>query len=319
MRRLGDLVWERDGTVVSAQARVGDVRVEPGFRGRTQRTIARLEDDTGSIDATWFGRRFIERRLAVGAEIVVSGKVKHFGRRLTLDNPEFQVVADDTELLHAGRIVPVYPLTAGLTSIRLRAAIREALDRAGYAYPEYLPAGHRRRGAARAHRPGDRGGPLPGLLRGPGRGPSTARLRRALCTPARDGPAAPPADPRRGAAGRARCRRGRVRPVGDRLVSGRPGRPARRTDRGPGRHDDGDPRRPGPPDADASAAPGRRRVGQDRGRGVRPRGHRPGRPPGSAARADRPPRPAAPRDRRVRCSTASASGSRCSPGRSGRT
>jgi ATP-dependent DNA helicase RecG len=140
MRRLGDLVWERDGTVVSAQARVGDVRVEPGFRGRTQRTIARLEDDTGAIDATWFGRRFIERRLPVGAEIVVSGKVKHFGRRLTLDNPEFQVVAEDTELLHAGRIVPVYPLTAGLTSIRLRAAIREALDKAGYAYPEYLPA-----------------------------------------------------------------------------------------------------------------------------------------------------------------------------------
>jgi ATP-dependent DNA helicase RecG len=139
MRHLGALVWEQDGTVVSAKARVGDVRVEPGFRGRTQRTIARLEDHTGSIDATWFGRRFIERRLAVGAEVVVSGKVKHFGRRLTLDNPEFQVVAEDTELLHAGRIVPVYPLTAGLTSIRLRAAIREALDKAGYAYPEYLP------------------------------------------------------------------------------------------------------------------------------------------------------------------------------------
>ena len=139
MRKLGDLVWGLDGTIVSAQARVRDVRVEPGFRGRTQRTIARLEDDTGSIDATWFGRRFIERRLQVGAEIVVSGKVKRFGRRLTLDNPEFQVVAEDTELLHAGRIVPVYPLTAGLTSIRLRAAIREALDKAGHAYPEYLP------------------------------------------------------------------------------------------------------------------------------------------------------------------------------------
>jgi len=140
MRKLGDLTWEQDGTVVSAQARVGDVRVQPGFRGRTQRTIATLEDDTGSIDATWFGRRYIERRLPIGAEIVVSGKVKHFGRRLTLDNPEFQVVAEETELLHAGRIVPVYPLTAGLTSIRLRAAIREALDKAGYAYPEYMPS-----------------------------------------------------------------------------------------------------------------------------------------------------------------------------------
>ena len=140
MRKLGDLFMEQDGTVVSVQATVGDVRVEPGFRGRIQRTIARLEDDTGSIDATWFGRRFIERRLPVGAEVVVSGKIKHFGRRLTFDNPEFQVLAGETEVLHAGRIVPVYPLTAGLTAARLRTAIREALDIAGHAYPEYLPA-----------------------------------------------------------------------------------------------------------------------------------------------------------------------------------
>ena len=140
MRKLGQLSMEQEGTVVSVQARVGDVRVEPGFRGRIQRTIARLEDDTGSIDATWFGRRFIERRLPVGGEVVVSGKIKHFGRRLTLDNPEFQVLTGETEVLHAGRIVPVYPLTSGLTAARLRGAIREALDKAGHAYPEYLPA-----------------------------------------------------------------------------------------------------------------------------------------------------------------------------------
>ncbi len=140
MRKLGDLFMEQDGSVLSVQARVRAVRVEPGFRGRTQRTIAQLEDDTGSIDATWFGRRFIERRLPIGAEIVVSGKVKHFGRRLTFDNPEFQVLAGDTAILHAGRIVPVYPLTAGLTAARLRTAIRAALDVAGHAYPEYLPS-----------------------------------------------------------------------------------------------------------------------------------------------------------------------------------
>ena len=140
MRKLGQLSMEQDGTVVSVQARVGDVRVEPGFRGRIQRTIARLEDDTGSVDATWFGRRFIERRLPVGGEVVVSGKIKHFGRRLTFDNPEFQVLTGETEVLHAGRIVPVYPLTSGLTAARLRSAIREALDKAGHAYPEYLPA-----------------------------------------------------------------------------------------------------------------------------------------------------------------------------------
>jgi ATP-dependent DNA helicase RecG len=140
MRQLGELVWVEEGTVVSARVRVADVRVEPSFRRRIQRTIAHLEDDTGTIDATWFGRRFIERRLFPGAEIIVSGKLKRFGRKLTIDNPDFQPVGRDDELLHVGRIVPVYRLTAGLTAARLRIAMREALDRAGSGYGEYLPA-----------------------------------------------------------------------------------------------------------------------------------------------------------------------------------
>ena len=138
MRELGDLTWVADGTIVSARVRVTGLRVEPTFRRRVQRTIATLSDDTGTAQATWFGRRFIERRLHQGDWIVVSGKVKRFSGRLTFDNPEFQ--RDDREVLHAGRIVPVYRLTAGLTAARLRAAIREALDRAGHAYPEYLPS-----------------------------------------------------------------------------------------------------------------------------------------------------------------------------------
>ena len=139
LSRLGDLVWAEEGTVVSARVRVDDVRVEASWRRRVQRTIARLSDETGDIEATWFGRRFIERRLRKGQEIVVSGRLKRFGRRWTIDNPEFQAVEGDGEVLHAGRIVPVYRLTAGLTAARLRVAIREALDRAGDAYPEYLP------------------------------------------------------------------------------------------------------------------------------------------------------------------------------------
>jgi ATP-dependent DNA helicase RecG len=139
LRRLGDLVWVPEGTPISARVTVRDVRVEPTFRRRVQRTTAILEDDSGTIDATWFGRRFIERRLHVGQPIVVSGKLKHFGRKLTLDNPEFQP-DDGSALLHAGRIVPIYRLTAGLTANRLRISVRAALDRVGAGYPEYLPA-----------------------------------------------------------------------------------------------------------------------------------------------------------------------------------
>lgn len=139
LRRLGDLLLEPDGTIVSARVTVSDLRVEPTYRRRVQRTVATLEDESGTAQATWFGRRFIERRLGPGSRVVVSGKVRRFGRQLTFDNPEFQN-DDGSALLHAGRIVPVYPLTAGLTAARLRGLMRAALDRAGATYPEYLPA-----------------------------------------------------------------------------------------------------------------------------------------------------------------------------------
>lgn len=144
MQHLGDLGAMDDGAVVSAQVRVVDIHVEASWRRRIQRTVARLEDDTGTVKATWFGRRYIERRLHAGDEIVVSGRLKRFGRDLLIDNPEFQAVEADGQVLMAGRIVPVYRLTAGLTAARLRVAMREALDGAGHAYPEYLPAGLRR-------------------------------------------------------------------------------------------------------------------------------------------------------------------------------
>ena len=141
---IADLRDRDDGTVVSVQAVVEGVRVEASFRRRIQRTVAELRDDTGRISATWFGRRFIERRLRAGQEIVVSGRLKRFKGVLSIDNPEFQSVEGAGEVLMAGRIVPVYRLTAGLTAARLRVAMREALDRAGFAYPEYLPADLRR-------------------------------------------------------------------------------------------------------------------------------------------------------------------------------
>ncbi len=142
MRRLGDLHAAPDGAVVSATVRVTDIRVQPAYRRRVQITTAFLADDSGTAEATWFGRRFIERRLRPGDEVIISGKVKKRGFGVVFDAPEFQR-ADAVSLLHVGRIVPVYRLTAGLTAGRLRQAMREALDKAGFAYPEYLPAGIR--------------------------------------------------------------------------------------------------------------------------------------------------------------------------------
>jgi ATP-dependent DNA helicase RecG len=138
LRTLAQLRTETEGSVISARVQLTGLRVERTFRRRIQRTTAYLRDETGEAEATWFGRRFIERRLKEGDWLVVSGRVKQRGFLPTFDNPEFQR-DDGSTLLHAGRIVPVYRLTAGLTARVLRTAIRSALDRFGAQLDEYLP------------------------------------------------------------------------------------------------------------------------------------------------------------------------------------
>ncbi len=133
-----DLAWVPDGEVASARLQVRSVSEKPTFRRHIQRTIAYLADETGEAEAVWFGRRFIANRLRIGQWVVVSGKIKRRGFTTEFDNPDFQV-DDGSLLLHAGRIVPVYRLTAGLTATTLRRAIRQALDKVGALYPEYLP------------------------------------------------------------------------------------------------------------------------------------------------------------------------------------
>jgi len=138
MRTLAELATVEEGTPVSARVQVRSLRVEQTIRRRVQRTTALLADGSGEAEATWFGRRYIERRLHEGDWVVISGRLKRRGWTTVFDNPEFSP-DDGSAVLHAGRIVPIYRLTAGLTVTRLRTVIRAALDRAGRHYPEYLP------------------------------------------------------------------------------------------------------------------------------------------------------------------------------------
>jgi ATP-dependent DNA helicase RecG len=125
LRPLGELIPDEKQ---SARVRVEAIRVEPGFGRRPQRVIAQLTDQTGSAEAIWFGRRYVERRLQQGDEIIVSGKVTQRGWRPQFTSPEFSPAG--RESVHTARVVPVYHLTAGVTQKRLRELLARIMDRA---------------------------------------------------------------------------------------------------------------------------------------------------------------------------------------------
>ncbi len=137
---LQSLRFVAPDTVVSARATVLRVRAGRTARRGIQVVTADLADGTGAAEAQWYGRQFVERRLHEGDDLLFSGKLRKRGASVLLDNPVFQ--PPDGDLVHVGRIVPVYRLTAGLPIRTLRAAIRAALDRLP-PYPEYLGPGIR--------------------------------------------------------------------------------------------------------------------------------------------------------------------------------
>jgi ATP-dependent DNA helicase RecG len=125
-------------------ARVTDLRVEKTWRRGVQRTIATLVDDSGAVDAIWYGRRFIERRLTVGTTIVATGRVKAMGWTMQLEAPEFSPIGGGDQV-SAGRIVPIYRLTRGVTALSLRRAVRALLDQFGADLVDPLPGSVRSR------------------------------------------------------------------------------------------------------------------------------------------------------------------------------
>ncbi len=77
-------------------------------------TEATLEDASGQVRLIWFNQRFVAQSLKQGMIIRASGKVTRDNRGFTLTNPAFENASRDAT--HTGRLVPIYPETAGLTS-----------------------------------------------------------------------------------------------------------------------------------------------------------------------------------------------------------
>jgi len=98
-----------------------------------------LEDGTGRLHCRWWNLPFMENHFQVGDEVMVFGKVRSL-KPTTMDHPETEVIESGEErFLHVQRLVPIYPLTEGLTQRWLRGLIWRTLEQHASALPDPWP------------------------------------------------------------------------------------------------------------------------------------------------------------------------------------
>jgi len=112
-------------------------------RGRKTRYQVIIRDKNSFLTLIWFeGIRFVKNRFKEGDTVVASGDVRFYDG-LQIPHPEFEIISKKgEELVHTGRVIPIYPSTAELKKLHLdsrgmRNILKPFLDR--YQIKETLP------------------------------------------------------------------------------------------------------------------------------------------------------------------------------------
>lgn len=133
MRPLNRL---QPGEVVTVMAEVRTVAKKIGRGGRPYLLVV-LDDGTSLLQVAFFGQLWLQRQFKNSSQIVLSGKVDLFRGKLMMTNPEWEML--ERENLHTNRIVPVYPLTKGLSARTMRRLMHQVVDHWKDRIPDYMP------------------------------------------------------------------------------------------------------------------------------------------------------------------------------------
>ncbi len=117
-----------------------------GFKKNKKITILEIHisDGTGIITAKWFNQPYIKNNFGKGQEIVISGTIKksYRGNGYEIVNPEYEIIEEDSDLIHTSRIVPIYRVTEGISTRLMRTMMYTILstykDRIIDPLPEYI-------------------------------------------------------------------------------------------------------------------------------------------------------------------------------------
>jgi ATP-dependent DNA helicase RecG len=113
------------GETVTVRGTIKTIATRFSFRTRTQLAEAIVSDSTGSIKVVWFNQGYVAKQLKHGDEVLLSGKVDNY-KGLQLVNPVHEKITE--EMIHTGRLVPVYRLPEGLYNRTFRGFMSQALE-----------------------------------------------------------------------------------------------------------------------------------------------------------------------------------------------
>lgn len=116
------------GTVVRVRER----------QGRFPLVTVDLADETGTVQAKWFGRRHLFGRIAPGERLFVAGRVTRAGLLPEINVTTHRVLPPGE--VYEGEIVPVYAATKELPSRTIRTVIAKNLERMIAAHGDPLPS-----------------------------------------------------------------------------------------------------------------------------------------------------------------------------------
>ncbi|MDD4495301.1 MAG: ATP-dependent DNA helicase RecG [Eubacteriales bacterium] len=135
IKKISELV---DGETCSILLTVKSKVTE--IRPRRNLTIQKIHvgDDTGSSVVTWFNRPYLKKTIFPGNKYIFYGKIARRGLFTEVQNPSFEKYFEG-ETVQSLRILPIYPLTAGLTQNVVRNYISDAFRVAENELKEFLP------------------------------------------------------------------------------------------------------------------------------------------------------------------------------------
>ena len=98
------------------------------FYSKNRAVEVTITDKSGRISCVWFNQPYLANIFKEGQEVVLYGRVDIFNKRLQMVVPDFEIIQTEDRSLNMGRIVPVYPLTRGITQRYLRKLIDDCLS-----------------------------------------------------------------------------------------------------------------------------------------------------------------------------------------------